>query len=408
MSTKKYHELACNATASEPRCSSGHSAPTAIIGSPSGQLAQAIDGVSGWKGSVGYNEFSGQVEITGELPWDRMGQSGVWRDHEDSRAAEWLQRHGVRVSPAAAAQAIQVVAQQNPFHPVRRYLETLVWDGKTRLDGWLYVYLNVEPTDFTLAAGKAWLISAVARVYRPGVKSDHCLVLEGRQGIGKSRALSILGGEWFTDELAELGSKDSAMQLRGKWIVELAELDALNRTDSSRIKAFLSRSADRYRPPYARHVVEVKRQCVFAGTTNRSEYLADETGARRFWSVACGDRIELDDLARDRDQLWAEAVHEFRNGAKWWLEGQELEQEAAMEQAARYEEDPWHALVAGFLRGRSEVGLEDVWSLLDMEVADRSIQDQKRLRNILHALGWRKSQVRRDGLRVRVYRRGGA
>jgi predicted P-loop ATPase len=135
------------------------------------------------------------------------------------------------------------------------------------------------------------MISTVARIFEPGVKADCCLILEGEQGSGKSSALRTLAAPWFTDEIAELGSKDAALQSHGVWIIELAELDSMSRADVGRIKAFMSRSVDRFRPPYGKRLIESPRQCVFAGSVNHSDYLRDETGARRFWPVECGASI---------------------------------------------------------------------------------------------------------------------
>ena len=210
------------------------------------------------------------------------------------------------------------------MHPVRDYLTALVWDGISRLDSWLITYLDAEDTPLIRAIGSRWMISAVARIMQPGAKVDHMLILEGPQGGKKSSALKTLAGaEWFTDELAEIGSKDAAQQMRGIWIIEIAELDAISRAEVSRIKAFLTRTTDRYRPPYERYVVEVPRQCVFAGSVNPETYLRDETGNRRFWPVRCGS-IDIDALRHDRDQLWAEAVARYRQGAIWWLDEPEL------------------------------------------------------------------------------------
>ena len=189
----------------------------------------------------------------------------------------------------------------------------------------------------------------MARIYEPGAKADHCLILEGPQGLLKSTALNTIAGRWFTDEIAELGSKDAAMQTRGVWIIEIAELDSMTRADVSKVKAFMSRACDRFRPPYGRRLIESPRQCVFAGTVNQSTYLRDDTGARRFWPVTC-TRILIDDLARDRDQLWAEAVVRYRSGSPWWLNSRELNREAEQEQAARYVGDPWGELIAGWLK----------------------------------------------------------
>ena len=196
-----------------------------------------------------------------------------WTDHEDRLGAEWLQKQGILVSAEVAGQAVQTAARDHSIHPVKAHLQALKWDGVQRLDTWLSAYLGAECTEYARAVGSRWLISAVARIFRPGAKADCCLILEGPQGIRKSTALRTLAGEFFTDELADLGSKDAAMQTRGVWIIELSELDSLSNSDVARIKAFMSRTTDRFRPPYGMRLVESPRQCVFAGTVNQSVYL---------------------------------------------------------------------------------------------------------------------------------------
>jgi predicted P-loop ATPase len=264
----------------------------------------------------------------------------------------WLQRKGILVDVSVAAQTVQTVSKDRTFHPVRNYLESLSWDGVERLDQWLSKHLGAENNHYTRAVGARWLISEVARVSRPGVKADCCLILEGPKGGRKSTALKTLAGPYFADELANLGSKDSVLQTHGVWIIELSELDTLNRSDVGRIKAFMSRTTDRFRPPYSKRLIESPRQCVFAGTVNHSHYLRDETGGRRFWSVACGS-IDIDSLMRDRDQFWAEAKAKFDRGGIWWFETTELVEAAAAEQAERYEAIPGKSsLDAGSRIGR--------------------------------------------------------
>jgi predicted P-loop ATPase len=276
---------------------------------------------------LAFNEFGLGTVVLKPAPWGVVPK-GEWTDHEDRLAAEWLQRQGILVSVDAAGQAVQTAARDHPFHPVRTYLDGLHWDGIERVEGWLTSYLGAEDTEYSRAVGTRWLISAVARVFRPGAKADCCLILEGPQGIRKSTALRTIAGEYFTDELADLGSKDAAMQTRGVWIIELSELDNLGHAEVARIKAFMSRTTDRFRPPYGMRLIESPRQCVFAGTVNHGTYLRDETGGRRFWPAICGC-IHVDALARDRDQLWAEAKVRFESGSVWWLETPELVQLAA-------------------------------------------------------------------------------
>lgn len=242
-----------------------------------------------------------------------------WTSDHDVRAAAWFQHAGIGVSPRVAAQAVEVVARGHPYHPVREYLCGCIWDGTPRLDRWASRYLGAEDTLYVRAVTTRWLISAVARILDPGCKADCVLILEGRQGLGKSTALRILGGEWFADEIAVLGTKDAAMQVAGVWIIELAELDSLTHAAADRVKAFVSRPTDRFRPPYGSRVIEQPRQSVFAGSVNHSAYLRDETGARRFWPLAC-TAIDLDALGRDRDQIWAETRQRYLSGERWWLD----------------------------------------------------------------------------------------
>jgi predicted P-loop ATPase len=308
-------------------------------------------------GVLAYNEFSSST-VTKRSPVFGC-QSSQWTDQEDRLTADWLQHNGIGLSVETTGQAVQAVARDRSFHPVREYLESLRWDGTPRAAGWLNLYLGVVPSDYSIAVGEKFLLSAVARIMKPGVKADCCLILEGEQGIKKSTALRTLGQPWFTDELADMGSKDAALQTQGVWIVEIAELDGMTRAEVSKIKSFMSRAVDRFKPPYGRHLLESPRQCVFAGSINHGAYLRDETGARRFWPVAC-TRILIDDLARDRDQLWAEVAVSYRHGASWWLDTQALIRRAADEQSARYEESAWDGLIFDWADERVKMGHDSI------------------------------------------------
>jgi predicted P-loop ATPase len=312
-----------------------------------------------WSGVLAFNEFSLVTVALKRLPWEHGDGGTEWTDQEDRLTANWLQHQSILVSVEVAGQAVQAVARDRRYHPVRDYLDSLRWDGTKRLDTWLSLYLGVQSSDYSEAVGSRWLISAVARIHRPGAKADCCLILEGEQGTKKSTALKTIAGDWFTDEIAELGSKDAAMQTRGVWIIEIAELDSMSRAEVGKIKGFMSRAVDRFRPPYGKRLIDSPRQCVFAGSVNHSTYLRDETGVRRFWPVICGDDIKIKELGRDRDQLWAEARDRFRAGAPWWLDSRELNDQAAEEQAARCEDDPWHELIQHWVESRTEASDAD-------------------------------------------------
>jgi predicted P-loop ATPase len=251
------------------------------------------------------------------------------------------------------------------------------------------------------------MIAAVRRVMEPGCKCDHVLVLEGAQGIGKSTALATLAGSWFSDEMPDMGSKDSAIQTSVAWIHEFAELAALARSQVEAIKAFVTRTVDIYRPPYGRATVEVQRQCVFAASTNTQQYLADETGNRRWWPVRCGERLDLDALRRDRDQLWAEAVVRCDAGVPHWLDEQAVEQEARAEQDARRTEDPWLEPIRAFLVGSTDTTMTDVLLRgLELDARHCDTSAGHRASRCLRALGWEAHRPRRaDGSRITVWRK---
>lgn len=358
-------------------------------GKPKACLANAITALRydpAWWGVLAFNEFSLYTVTKKPAPWQQSAGAN-WTDYDDSRAAEWLQHIGIMVSSKVAAEAAQTVAKENRFHPVRDYLQGITWDGRNRLDTWLLTYLGTDDTPFTRAVGARWLISAVARIYRPGCQVDHTLLLEGPQGIRKSSSLRTLAGdEWFTDHISDLGSKDSRIELHGKWIVELAELDRLRHGELERVKAFLTARTDHFRVPYGRRAEDVPRTCVFAGSTNSDAPFTDETGNRRFWPVRCGN-LEIDALSCDRDQLWAEALKRYRDGSVWWLDTNELNALAREEQNQRYEPGVWDDLIRDWLDDPKQRYETDGGSQLPIEPF-RSSADRVTIDDILvHAIG---------------------
>lgn len=364
-------------------------------GEPKPLLANAMTAFRApeWAGVLVFNEFTLALETRKEPVFG--GIAGKWSDHEDRLAAEWLQHEGICVPPEVAGQAAQAVSRDHTYHPVREYLNSLQWDGTRRLDGWLNLYLGVEPNDYSKAVGERYLRSAVARVMEPGCKADCCLILEGEQGIKKSTALKTLGWPWFTDEMADLGSKDSALQTRGVWLIEIAELDGMTRADVGKIKAFMSRAVDRFRPPYGRHLIESPRQCIFAGSVNHGAYLRDETGGRRFWPVAC-TRVLIEELTRDRDQLWAEAAATYQSGASWWLDTPDLIRHAEDEQSQRYEESAWDGVIFDWADERINGGYDSVSvaEILDLcmhkKASEWSRADEMRIAGALKRAGWKR------------------
>jgi predicted P-loop ATPase len=362
-----------------------------------------------WSGVLAFNEFAYFTVLQKPAPWMKPETEvpADWNPNEDILTAEWLHHQGIFVSVEITGQAVETVAREHPFHPVRHYLKDLVWEGAHRLQSWLADYLGVDPSPYATAVGSRWMISAVARVFEPGCKADCCLILEGEQGIRKSTALRVLAQPWFTDEIADLGSKDAALQTRGVWVIEIAELDSMSRSDIGKIKAFMSRATDRFRPPYGKRPIESPRQCVFAGSVNHGTYLRDETGGRRFWPVECkAPVIDVDALAGIRDQLWAEATYLYFDGKPWWLDSVELNREAAEEQEDRYEGDPWDELILAWAESRESVSIADVLTLCLEKKKDQWTQlDKIRVARCLRAHRWERFNDRSGGSREWRYRR---
>jgi len=288
-------------------------------------------------GLVRFNEFRLDVEFTRAPPWRNHEAGAAWGEADDTSLAAWLQERGLKVrGRAVVADSVVVAARDRQFHPVKLYLESLKWDGTVRLDSWLVDYLHAKGAPEYLAAiGRRFMVSAVARILNPGCQADHALVLEAPQGFGKTSAARVLAvrPEWFAGNLPDVHGKDAAMQLVGRWVVEIAEMRAVKASEIEATKNFLTQTADTFRPPYGRRTAQFPRQNVFIGTTNEREYLRDRTGNRRWWPVLCG-RVDASVLAEAIDQLYAEAVVEFRAGAQWHLLDHE-EVLAADEQQAR-------------------------------------------------------------------------
>lgn len=271
-------------------------------------------------GLLAYDKFSGKM-IKSKTPiWDnKFGFNNAWTDKDDAQLRYYISQHYDIRSPQLLNDAIIVVAEQNAFHPVREYLENLPeWDGVERA---AYIFINtleVEDTEYSRIITLCWLKAAVKRVMMPGCKFDYCLVLAGSQGIGKSTVFKKLGGSWFNDSIDNISNKDAIEQLQGSWIIELGEMQATKKADNEAIKAFISRSSDRIRLPYARRAEDFPRQCVFGATTNDAEPLKDKTGGRRFWilkayahSPSTIERLSI--LTEEYiQQVWAEVYHKYK------------------------------------------------------------------------------------------------
>lgn len=356
------------------------------------------------RGSVTQNALTGAVELTGILgggprrdrrpgvTWNRAvldASLGRTAGLEDYLATVYA----IRVSASVCDQRLRAWAELHQRHPIREYLEDLRWDGEKRLERLFFDYWTANPqaedAGLWAAYGTCHLVAAVARVFRPGCKVDTMLILQGAQGIGKSSGIRALCPEdaWFLDSPIDFRSKEGSIALRGRWHVEIAELDSFRRAEQTAVKRFLSQPQDQYRPPYGRETITVDRQCVIWGTTNETGFFSDPTGARRFWVVPVAG-CNVDRLKTTRDQLWAEAVHLYRQGTDWWL-GEDLT-EAQAAAAVQWEEtDPWHDAIRIYLAQRSATDLMEVWTdCLKGRPADLRGINGNRIAQVLRTLGW--------------------
>jgi putative DNA primase/helicase len=355
-----------------------------------------------FKDNIRRNIFKNETEVN-LAP--HHGGPTVWRalsDVDSITIANYIQRTwDIDADDGAVFKQIMNIAAKHAYDPLAEMFAALPeWDGTPRLDSWLHTHLGAEDNEYHRLVGRAWMIGAVARALSPGEKMDTVISLEGTQGVGKSTTIAILAGPGFSsDTPIDIGTKDARGALQGVWIVELAELESLRKSDATKSKGWFSQREDKFRPPYGRVEVTVPRRCVFAGTSNRDDYLQDETGNRRYWPVACG-QIDLKALARDRDQLWAEAQRAYKAGESWHLDSAEKSALAEAQAFLRVEEDPWTMLIDGFLGPRQHaiVTRDEVFAIaLKKNFGTWDPALAKRVGSTLRRLGWIKVHQRVGG-----------
>ena len=360
-------------------------------------------------GLFAWDAFKLCVTLMRRPPWDR--DTGLeWtprtlQDRDYSECVAWLE--GLYLTPKASniPAVIQTIAERHSFDRLLEYLDGLVWDGTPRVETWMTPMLGVEDTKYNRAVGQHWLVSSVARGLHPGSKVDTMPILEGPQGLNKSTAIKALyGAEFFSDSLSDIGNKDALMELQGVWGLEVAEMHGMTMAETNQVKKFLSRAIDRYRPPYGRMVIEAPRRVVMCGTINPegNAYLRDPTGARRFWPIICG-KIDIDQIIEQRNQLWAEAVHLFKSGAKWWVQPDEMEVVEA-EQEKRTDIDAWTDKIAPLLRGEHLLTQVFIFEKLGILTKDLNHSHPARVGRIMKKLRWVAGRDRQNGEDCVVYR----
>lgn len=372
-------------------------------------------------GLFAMNAFENRIALLRTAPWGAEA-CNEYRETDGVRFAAWLgSPHRYRMSPKLDLlnAVVLAVAEAASFHPVREYLDGLAWDGIERIPTLFRDAFGVPDSDYARHVARAFFVSAVARICQPGCQVDFMLVLEGDQGAGKTRAVNALFGDGLYAEAMESPQhKDFYIGLQGKWGIEIGEMHAFSKADVTKVKQAVTARADHYRPPYARTAQSFPRQCVLIGTTNETDWQRDPTGARRYYPLRVGERIDLARLREQRDQLWAEAVMRYKRGDPWW----ETPPGAGDEQEERYQEDSWIDPIARWLDGLADeryypTGLrrdgtarvesvstaQVLYYALGMEWAKHTRAEQNRIGPIMRRLGWEGTRLESRGRKLRVW-----
>ncbi len=308
------------------------------------------------RGRIYRDTFTDRLTGVAPLPWpprDRTAGVFQWTDADDAGLRTYIERTLGFRTEAMIRDAFVLCAEKHAINPVAAYLESQQWDGVPRLDTLYVDYLGAEDSPYMRTITRKALVAAVARAMVEGVKFDYMTVICGLQGIGKSTLFRKLGRDWFSDSLKTFEGKEAEELIQGKWIVEIAELQAFNRADVNRIKQFLSKMDDQYREAYARNVKNQVRRSIFFGTTNDHEYLHDPTGNRRFWPVDARPGFTVKSVFRDLNetevgQIWAEAMMRWRFGEPLYL-STEMEEEAERRRQEHLVRDPLEGIIEDFL-----------------------------------------------------------
>ena len=372
-------------------------------------------------GIFALDEFANRVVMKRDPPWKSFCR-GEFSEIDGSELTSWLgsmETYCINAKTTHVLEAVELVARRYKFHPVRDYLRSVKWDGQPRLEAMFSTYFGSSAAgEYATKVARIFLIGAVARVMRPGCKVDTMLVLEGAQGAGKTRVTrELFGAEWYAEAMESPASKDFYQALQGRWGVEIGEMESFSKAEVNKVKQALSAQDDTFRPSYGRYARKFPRQSVFVGTTNDEHYLRDPTGARRFLPIKVGT-IDVNAIALDRDQLWAEAFFLFEQGAAW----HELPIAAKDEQEARFMEDSWADPLRRWLTGsydekhyhgvqfRPEGGVQETTTTqllsyaLGIDLARHGRTEQMRVAQIMRRLHWRQERIVRGNDRIRLWR----
>ncbi len=389
-----------------PRVASAANWRAGLHTSPNGHVKNTFDNIckilehhESYGPKLAYDE----MRVTPTLNGRHMNDADVGRVRREIE-----QHFGFQPSDANVRAAVATVADQRRFHPVRRYLESLEWDQTPRIARVVPDVLRADDSAIHQSIVRKWFVAAAKRALQPGCQVDELLVLVGVQGARKSTFFRVLGGEWFSDTFMDITNKDALLQLHSAWIYEWAEIEQITtQRHAANIKSFSSSPRDSFRAPFARTVEPHPRTTVIVGSTNADQFLVDPTGNRRFHIVRVGDRLNIDWLETNRDQLWAEAAAAARAGEQTYLDETEEKERAAMNEDFELE-DSWTQPIAEWLACPPPVVtmhavLTKALGLLSSQVKRA---EEQRAGAVMRRLGWTRRKVRQGSATVWAWRLG--
>lgn len=281
-------------------------------------------------------------------PWGHP--AGEWNEEDDLMLGEYLLRNyrlGIKAT-STLRNGVLMAARSAKYNPVLDLIHAEKWDGVPRLEHWLTDVYGIEERPYTRLIGRCFIMGLVKRALQPGCKFDYMLIIKGEQGLKKSTAFRALAYPYFTDNAIRMGDKDSLMAMQLVWIAESAELESLNKSETTQIKQFLSAQEDMFRPPYGSQLIRARRHAVNVGTTNADTFLKDATGDRRFWPLEV-HVVNEEVLSGQRLQLFAEALHRLDAGENYWPSREQERELVFPEQEPFKRTDTWEDMIDAYV-----------------------------------------------------------
>jgi putative DNA primase/helicase len=374
------------------------------------------------EGVFRYDSFSKRILVVKQPPWEDVTAFEVRpvNDFDYVRLEGFLElKYGLKCGKNKCADVIYSTAclPANEFNPARDYFESIpdTWDRVPRLDTWLKDFASdgSQPSEYLALVGRKFVCGLAARAMNAGIKFDTMLIFEGKQYAGKSFLSRLLGTiegrEYFLDDFKDIENKDSLMKMQGKLVIEFPEISTMRRAEVNDLKGFLSRQVDVFRPPYGHNTLESPRQCVFVGTVNpEGPYLRDVTDNRRYWPVACRDKLDLSHFAKIIPQLHAEAAYRVKAGEPIYLTTDEEYDLCKIEQSKRQAYDVWEDKISECVGVKDFVTMSDILLSLNISIDKATPMIHTRITQTMVALGYTPERLAIGGMRKRGFKRKGA